>query len=747
MLEDFTMDKKSTRSVQPPVKGNGTEAKKNQDVSSNKQFQKTVRRREQATSSNTRYETSRKPAPQKCKSIDKRPKPRGQYYSGGKEDTKVAGDESIAEYGSVVLHSSKKQNLNHLLNFHYAPREGTTSWRSGWGSSGSGRHHHVSLRHKYNKEQFLQANCQFVVRADADYSAYISDPDALVSWDLIEQIRLQSCEMVSCPICLYPPVAAKMTRCGHVYCWPCILHYLALSDKSWSKCPICYESVHRQDLKSVIAIPHTQFSVGEEITLRLMKREKGSLLPVPVDQCKDLPMKKLLSVSEKELDTTYSKLLLATPAEVLSIIERERCELEVQLADDESQPETCFIQQAIDLLSQRKIPTICEDNKLLELGAAALLPETLSTVEPAHPDLQVHIADVEIKLPVAVAAAATAVEAVEDIAARKRCESFCSEESESANITVENLESPSTQASQKYFYFYQAADGQHIYMHALNVRMLEHIFGSLENCPPTVRGRIIEKEPGSVTEELRHRLRYLQHLPITSQFDVVELHILAPTIPRRTLEFFHDQLEVRRKRRRRKAQDERKREKRITEEENKRWGRYPTPNIRIESQHQFPQCGTDVDGIRVDSPISPAESSLASSPSLSQEDNLPSVVETLSLENVDSTGPSFAQMLREGKSRPPSVWPRVSVASSVSPRAPTQHTGARHSSDSETELEGYVPVPTFQQSFSDAIALALEKAATAHQNNEGNIQPSSGKKKKKMKQKVLFATGMACSSK
>lgn len=28
-----------------------------------------------------------------------------------------------------------------------------------------------------------------------------------------------------------------------------MLHYLSLSDKSWSKCPICYEAVHTGDLK------------------------------------------------------------------------------------------------------------------------------------------------------------------------------------------------------------------------------------------------------------------------------------------------------------------------------------------------------------------------------------------------------------------------------------------------------------------------------------------------------------------
>lgn len=80
---------------------------------------------------------------------------------------------------------------------------------------------------------------------------------------------------------------AKMTRCGHIYCWSCILHYLSLvgstlslywcrsyvtfmvfdglisplshsrfpfvlfqqTDKQWHKCPICYEAVHKKALK------------------------------------------------------------------------------------------------------------------------------------------------------------------------------------------------------------------------------------------------------------------------------------------------------------------------------------------------------------------------------------------------------------------------------------------------------------------------------------------------------------------
>lgn len=55
---------------------------------------------------------------------------------------------------------------------------------------------------------------------------------------------------------------------------------------------------------------------------------------------------------------------------------------------------------------------------------------------------------------------------------------------------------------------------------------------------------------------------------------------------------------MRRRRRRRRAQDERKREKRISEEENKMMGRFPAPQIHLESYYQFPQCGNELPTVR-----------------------------------------------------------------------------------------------------------------------------------------------------
>lgn len=159
-------------------------------------------------------------------------------------DETQEGLENLELY-SVYAQGSKKQNLNHLLNFHYSPRETpSSSW------SHNNKHLKTSTNYpKYDKNQFLQANCQFVVKSQKDYMVFLEAIDILPHWDLIEQINMIMHESPQCPICLHQPTACRITKCGHYFCYPCLLHYLALSDKSWGKCPICNDAITINDLK------------------------------------------------------------------------------------------------------------------------------------------------------------------------------------------------------------------------------------------------------------------------------------------------------------------------------------------------------------------------------------------------------------------------------------------------------------------------------------------------------------------
>nr|XP_018265561.1 alkylbase DNA N-glycosylase [Kwoniella dejecticola CBS 10117]OBR87719.1 alkylbase DNA N-glycosylase [Kwoniella dejecticola CBS 10117] len=126
-----------------------------------------------------------------------------------------------------------------------------------------------------SREKFLNASFKFVLKPTEtlSYGAHFADPDISLHWPHILQVLVPTFSAFSvaqgyvltdksemeeerrgrmCPICLGKPVAGRMTKCGHIFCFPCILHYIQLSDIPKSaKCPICGDTVHSSYLKSV----------------------------------------------------------------------------------------------------------------------------------------------------------------------------------------------------------------------------------------------------------------------------------------------------------------------------------------------------------------------------------------------------------------------------------------------------------------------------------------------------------------
>lgn len=422
-----------------------------------------------------------------------------------------------AEWDSVMVPGSKKHNLNHLLNFHYAPihtkRESHHQWQGR-----SSKKQSASSAVVYNKDQFLQANCNFIVSDTGDYKGHCNNPDTLVDWQLIEEVVIRSAEEPKCPICLFPPVAAKMTKCGHVYCWPCILHYLALSDKEWRKCPICYDAVRIKDLRSTVAWPYHEYQLEETVDFQLMCRKKGSLDVVRVGRDEErggvkraTQLPHLFDVREQQI--VHSKLILANKVEVSSILERERCELQAQMQTDGPEgfntPETMFISQAMDLLEDRTK----ELQKCIAVGGS---------------------------------------------------------HNYSNNATVAECDGDTDDTH----YFYQAVDGQHLYMHSLNLRMLQAQFGSLAICPPVMTGRIVQREHFSVCEGLRKRSKYLQHLPLTSIICVAEVAFREEVFTAEVHGMFAEEMAQRKRDRQKRTRDEKKRERKINDMNEREMGKF-----------------------------------------------------------------------------------------------------------------------------------------------------------------------------
>lgn len=640
------------------------------------------------------------------------------------------------ELGSLYNPGSKKQNISHLLNFQFATRGGNGNSRSKEGGRRT-RHtqptpHYSSPKPKYDTRQYLQANCQFIVRAGVDYFPHTQDPDILVDWDLIEQLILKQSgsEPTACPICLFPPTAAKISRCGHVFCWPCILHYLALSDDQQRKCPICEQFIARQDLRSVLVLPQKNLSTGSVVQMRLMKRDRESLIPVPLDSGDtfiDFP-----TVQQAGSNRRFIKMFQASAEEVrTNIISREKNELDQQWKEEHDQPESCFIQEALTLLASRlefglmegnptKSPTISMKEELPKLEQLSLIGGD-SQVDPFKDD---DSEETVIKKQ----------EAVEEIERPRYMsgESISSEgevEDTGSAVCVEDLDisilqggAKEVQEKRSTFYFYQSSDGQPVFLHALNVQMLVTQFGSLENCPKTIEAEILEKDSSSMTSELRDRLRYLRHLPVSSSFEVAELD-LSKIVSETTLSVHKSQLEERRKKRKFKLREERRREKRIHLEEKRLMGRFPSPMARIESEYHYPGVGQEHVVEHPEFPIVASEDDSAS------------------IDGIDVVGTAFsfanAAKYRPAQSLEPAIPQSISNPGSgwtvLGPKMALPMRRVRAHSDSEPEPEGYTAQPPLPTSLGDALAAALAAAPVTG--------ASGGRKKGKRGKAVVLNAG------
>ena len=93
-----------------------------------------------------------------------------------------------------------------------------------------------------------------------------------------------------------------------------------------------------------------------------------------------------------------------------------------------------------------------------------------------------------------------------------------------------------------------------------------------------------------MSEDLRKRLKYLQHLPISSQFDIAEIEFDHAVISKEVFDMFKDEMAHRRRMRSKRERAERIRERQIFEFNERQLGKSlaRSANIEIQSNKHFP---------------------------------------------------------------------------------------------------------------------------------------------------------------
>lgn len=84
----------------------------------------------------------------------------------------------------------------------------------------------------------------------------------------------------------------------------------------------------------------------------------------------------------------------------------------------------------------------------------------------------------------------------------------------------------------------------------LQVRALLHHYGSFEKCPTTLSAPVIEVEPHSQSPTTRRKLEPMAHIPITSEFRLIEID-LSGILPEDSIAPFQKELTARAERRER----------------------------------------------------------------------------------------------------------------------------------------------------------------------------------------------------
>ncbi|KDO28263.1 hypothetical protein SPRG_06313 [Saprolegnia parasitica CBS 223.65] len=275
---------------------------------------------------------------------------KGQRRRGAKPVPEPRGGDRRKRQGGV--------SANHLLNFSLPEREEKA----------------VAMRKKKappprTRDEFLHANYRFVIAPLASEKAanVLFDPEALTAWDNVEQVIVtneQSEADRRCPICLDTLRAPKITRCGHTFCWSCILMYLSLSENYWWRCPMCFDSVKKTDLRSVLVDRERSMpSVNRAATFALLHRSKGSWFPhLPTTGSRSgVP-------SVHSDDGRFSRILEASASYLREMVEGELLDLQRLHVEAESSGERNMlpvIQEGI---------TFCEKQLEKQGSASASVP-------------------------------------------------------------------------------------------------------------------------------------------------------------------------------------------------------------------------------------------------------------------------------------------------------------------------------------------------------------------------------------
>lgn len=407
----------------------------------------------------------------------------------------------------------------------------------------------------------------------------LQGPDPTVSWESVQMV-LYRCVVASpndddeerCPICLDVYTCPRITKCGHVFCYPCLLHHMQSYSESHPyakeapKCPCCALGVHLEDVRPVHiqSLLSMTTTIGTHPTFVKLHRVKNC--PAPYLPLPDCPRRSSPHAvpCQTDVDAQYSKFLYVDPRVYQSHLTFHLQELQQQQQLSDSYYFSRLAQDRVQVELQQALSHMDAEVQLMQQFA-----NPTAGIYQGHPPCFLYV-------PSALAEAPPPI--LED--GRTRGESIGSESYQSVgedstttggaeeSSSVTKNDSPSKAAKNKKGHkhhknskpltiqasmfldpeeetmLYQAQDGSLCFLSAFNMKCLRAEFSvslpenhkqppssrKIMPLPDQIQGKVVEIEKVHLTPALRSRIRCLSHLPLYMDICFVELdlkHLLS----------------------------------------------------------------------------------------------------------------------------------------------------------------------------------------------------------------------------
>ena len=466
--------------------------------------------------------------------------------AGGSSSGKAVSSESRGR-GRRNSRRGSELPANFLLNFQgYNNHRGRYRGR---GRSQNGRRYGYNAKEAprlkrqpafRRREQFVQANYHFAVdpRAVVD----LHDANAVVKWDDIDLVVVLQLSTASetneCPICLYLPTCPRITRCGHLFCFLCILKHLSFGNNWLNDCPLCSTAVLRSDLKPVHVREVKPCIVGQEHDFQLLKHRSDSVV------CIDARLKEQQTGDEVPQvlpdSNFFNRIVVADADFLIDYCIKDERQLQRELSSDPSlKPLVDYangeVRKQKIVIQRRKRNTRRQEEAQREMSmtSRAQVGTEVKAVFGRGP--------------------------LEDAPRAKEGRGEASAEKQEDQ-------------QRRMRFFYQAADMQMFFMHPINVRMILHECGDFNHVSDfeltKLRGELLEIDKHVMGPDSRKRYKFLSHLPDACEFAFVELD-LSSVVSKETMEHFSNELRRRKVARKHKKQVTARESRNAQRQENK----------------------------------------------------------------------------------------------------------------------------------------------------------------------------------